>query len=207
MRFAREVALVGLMAVAGCGQDLSGPKVMRLAREGGAVVSYKGLMFNINERVTGEIADELGILHIKGNQVKNWDRVFELLRSSRWVGATVHSAGSIPGRDFLKRCEKYGIEVRQVHSYDPLASSEGFDNVAEIYYYKPGSKFSKKERTKKALESRTRIYDVEIPKTSHIGIPRPAKEYTKEWMREDMDSQKYNRCSKELGKNLTPLRR
>jgi len=44
MRFAREVALVGLVAIAGCGQNLSGSKVMKLAREGGAVVSYKGFL-------------------------------------------------------------------------------------------------------------------------------------------------------------------
>tara|TARA_Y100000310_G_C20679161_1_gene814871 strand:- start:2142 stop:2744 length:603 start_codon:yes stop_codon:yes gene_type:complete len=177
MRFTKEVALVGLLAVAGCGQNLSSPKAMKLAQKG-AVISYKGALFPIGNVVAEEIADELGILYINGNEMGSQEQGYKLLDIADENGLYLlfHSAGSIPAFGLVKECENRGIKIHRAYSLDAFTSNKLPDNVGVVVncfssdFYLPG-----KQTTMGGLENIRK----DIPNSGHIGLPRNAKGFIK----------------------------
>ena len=182
----------GLIAVAGCAQNLSGPEVMKLAREGGAVVSYNGLGFDVMEKVSGEISDELGKLHVKGSRKGDNERFYEVLDEADIPGPGVwllyHSLGCEDAFGLVKECKRRGISVRVAYSVGAFAEHEFPDNVGVVNNYFSSTFYIFGEKpTRGGREN----YSETIDGSEHIGLPRKIKREIKDSIRRD--------CSRPLG--------
>jgi hypothetical protein len=134
MNGVRGASLSGVLFLVGCAQDLSSPEVMKLARNGGAIVSLNGLGTDGMARVSGDISKKFGMLHVNGDQIGDKTRLFEVLRAAddRGLYFTYHSMGSVGAYDLVKECERRGIDVQVAYSLDAFVSNRFPKNVKRV---------------------------------------------------------------------------
>jgi hypothetical protein len=162
--------------VVGCGQDLSRPETMELARRGGVFVSYNGLGFNTMAKVAEETSDELGMVHVDGDNVQDEERLYRILGEANVVYLGFHSKGSTHADDLVEECKKRGIDVQIAYSLDAFTSNLFPDNVRKVSnIYSSVPYVFGKQTTRGGLKKEEKT----LKKTWHHNLPRSAKAFMK----------------------------
>jgi hypothetical protein len=170
----RGVVLGGLLVVVGCGQDLSGPDVMRLARERGAIVSCNGLGYKGMALAAEDISKEVNVLYVDGSRIGDRKRFWDVLMASDPLDFTGHSFGSKTVRDLVKGCELRGKSVRAVYILDGFTSEKFPNSVDKVH-----SIFSEDPYIFGKQMSRGGLKNVRknIRKSNHFNVTEKAKGY------------------------------
>lgn len=125
-------ALSAALFTGGCtsGLTLSLEKSLDVAEDNGVVISFNGTLSDENRKATGEMAQDMGMLHFHGGP--RGQSEIEVLKKASHVYITAHSAGDDGARAYAEFLGKYGIKIREMYFFDSFGNGEIPKNVNEV---------------------------------------------------------------------------